>query len=191
VFDLAKNARAPVFLILNKIDLMKRMRLLPIIDEFSKKGNFAEIVPVSAATGENVDRLERVIIDRLPKGDPLYPPDYLTDQLERSSPEKTRREKLPQFTRDEIPFSSAVVVERFEDTPTQPGSIVVDRESQKPIIVGRAGAMIKQIGTAARRSERFFHTKVPGPARAGEGRVARGRQRPERSGAVVRCSPYH
>jgi GTP-binding protein Era len=164
LLDLAKNARAPVFLILNKIDLMKRMRLLPIIDEYSKKGNFAEIVPVSAATGENVDRLERVIIDRLPEGEPLYPPDYLTDQPERFLAGEIVREKLLQFTRDEIPFSSAVVVERFDETPTMLSlhcSIVVDRESQKPIVVGRAGAMIKQIGTAAREElERFFNTKV-------------------------------
>ena len=164
VLDLAKNARAPVFLILNKIDLMKRMRLLPIIDEYSKKGNFAEIVPVSAATGENVDRLERVVIDRLPEGEPLYPPDYLTDQPERFLAGEIVREKLLQFTRDEIPFSSAVIVERFDDTSGMLKlhcSIVVDRESQKPIVVGRAGAMIKQIGTTAREElERFFGTKV-------------------------------
>jgi len=164
VLDLVKDARAAVFLILNKIDLMKRSRLLPIIDEYSRKGSFAEIVPVSAATGENVERLERVIIDRLPEGEPLYPPDYLTDQPERFLAGEIVREKLLQFTRDEIPFSSAVVVERFDETPTILNlhcSIVVDRESQKPIVVGRGGAMIKQIGTAAREElERFFRTKV-------------------------------
>ena len=143
---------------------MKRSRLLPIIDEYSRKGSFAEIVPVSAATGENVDRLERVIIERLPEGEPLYPPDYLTDQPERFLAAEIVREKLLQFTRDEIPFSSAVVVERFDETPSILNlhcSIVVDRESQKPIVVGRGGAMIKQIGTAAREElERFFRTKV-------------------------------
>jgi GTP-binding protein Era len=164
VLDLAKDAKAAVFLILNKIDLMKRMRLLPIIDEYSKRGHFAEIVPVSAATGENVDRLERLIVERLPEGEPPYPPDYLTDQPERFLAGEIVREKLLQFTRDEIPFSTAVVVERFNETKEMLKlhcSIVVDRESQKPIVVGRGGAMIKQIGTAAREElERFFETKV-------------------------------
>ena len=164
VLDLAKNATAPVFLILNKIDLMKRPRLLPIIDEYSRKGQFAEIVPVSAMTGENVERLEKAIVDRLPDGEPLYPPDYLTDQPERVLAGEIVREKLLQFTRDEIPFASAVVVDRFEESPEMLRlycSIVVDRESQKPIVVGRGGAMVKQIGTAAREElERFFETRV-------------------------------
>jgi GTP-binding protein Era len=164
VLDLAKDAKAAVFLILNKVDLMKRARLLPIIDEYSRKGSFAEIVPVSAMTGENVDRLEKAIIDRLPEGEPLYPPDYLTDQSERVLAGEIVREKLLQFTRDEIPFASAVVVDRFEEAGAMLKlycSIVVDRESQKPIVVGRGGAMVKQIGTAAREElERFFETKV-------------------------------
>jgi len=164
VLDLAKGAKGPAFLILNKIDLMKRMRLLPIIDEYSRKGDFAAIVPVSAMTGENVDRLEQAIIDRLPEGEPMYPPDYLTDQTERVIAGEIVREKVLLFTRDEIPFASAVIVERFEETPGMLKlycSIVVDRESQKPIVVGRGGAMVKQIGTAAREElERFFQTKV-------------------------------
>jgi GTPase len=164
VLDLARNATAPVFLILNKIDLMKRPRLLPIIDEYSRKGQFAEVVPVSAMTGENVDRLESTIVDRLPEGEPLYPPDYLTDQPERVLAGEIVREKLLQFTRDEIPFASAVLVDRFEESAGMLKlycSIVVDRESQKPIVVGRGGAMVKQIGTAARvELERFFETKV-------------------------------
>ena len=111
----SRRASAPVFLILNKIDLMKKSRLLPVIDAVSQAGDFAEIVPVSAATGENVDRLERAIIDRLPEGEPLYPADYLTDQPERFFAAEIVREKLLQFTHAEIPFSSAVVVDRFEE----------------------------------------------------------------------------
>lgn len=167
VMNLARNAKAPVFLILNKIDLMKKSRLLPIIDEYYKTGIFAEIVPVSAATGENVAPLERAIIDRLPEGEPLYPPDYLTDQPERFFAAEIVREKLLQLTRDEIPFSSAVVVEKFDEPEGRNGvlrlycSIVVDRESQKPIILGRGGDMIKRIGTAARQDlEAFFGTRV-------------------------------
>ena len=167
VLELAKTSPAPVFLILNKIDLMKRSRLLPMIESYSRKAAFAEIVPVSAATGENVDRLERAIIDRLPEGEPLYPADYLTDQPERFFAGEIVREKLLQFTRAEIPFSSAVIVDRFEEPDREGGllklycTIVVDRESHKPIVVGRGGEMIKRIGTAARQDlERFFDTRV-------------------------------
>jgi GTPase len=168
VLDLVKHAEAPVFLILNKIDQIKKSRLLPIMQQYGELGRFAEIVPVSAATGDNVDRLERAIIDRLPEGEPLYPADYLTDQPERFFAAEIVREKVLQFTHAEIPFSSAVVVDRFEE-PAEQGkgilrlycTIVVDRESQKPILVGRGGEMIKQIGTAAREElERFFATKV-------------------------------
>ena len=167
VFDLVKNATAPVFLILNKIDLVKKTRLLPLLDAYSKEGTFAEIIPVSAFTGLNVDRLERVLIDRLPEGPALYPVDYLTDQPERVMASEIIREKVLQFTHAEIPFSSAVVVDRFEEPEDPKGllrlfcSIVVERESQKPILVGRSGEMIKRIGTAAREElERFFATRV-------------------------------
>jgi GTP-binding protein Era len=174
VVELAKKSTAPIILILNKIDLMRKPRLLPIIDRYRTKAEFAEIIPLSAATGENVDRLERAIIDRLPDGDPLYPPDYLTDQPERFFAGEIVREKLLQFTHAEIPFSTAVVVDRFEEAPgdsrgdTRKGgllklycTIVVDREAQKPIVVGRGGEMIKRIGSAAREDlERFFGTRV-------------------------------
>src|SRR5438105_7732928 len=154
VLDLVKGAKAPVFLILNKIDLVKKPRLLPIMQQYAGMGSFAEIVPVSAATGDNVDRLERAIVDRLPEGEPLYPADYLTDQPERFFAAEIVREKLLQFTHAEIPFSSAVVVDRFEEAQGPNGilklycTIMVDRESQKPIILGRGGDMIKKIGTA-------------------------------------------
>src|SRR5262245_41399924 len=105
VFDLIKDAGRPVFLILNKIDLVKKSKLLPMIDRFRADNLFAEIVPVSAQTGDNVDRLEQVILDRLPEGQALYPDDYLTDQPERFFAAEIVREKLLQSTRDEIPFS--------------------------------------------------------------------------------------
>jgi GTP-binding protein Era len=167
VLNLLKEVKAPIFLILNKIDLIKKTRLLPLMQQYSDLGAFAEIVPVSAATGDNVDRLERVILDRLPQGEALYPADYLTDQPERFFASEIVREKLLQFTHAEIPFSSGVVVDRFEEPEGDKGllklycTIVVDRESQKPIVVGRAGEMIKRIGTAAREDlERFFNTHV-------------------------------
>jgi GTPase len=167
VVELIKDVAAPVILILNKIDLMKKSRLLPIMERYARDGRFAEIVPISAATGDNVDRLERVLLERLPEGAPRYPEDYLTDQPERFFAAEIVREQLLVATHDEIPFASAVVVDRFEEPEKEGGlmrlfcTIVVDRESQKPIVVGRGGEMIKRIGTAARQElERFFGTRV-------------------------------
>jgi GTP-binding protein Era len=164
VLDLVKDVKAPVFLVLNKIDLIKKPKLLPIIDRYAQAGHFAEIVPISAASGENVDRLEAAIIDRLPEGERLYPEDYLTDQPERFFAAEIVREKLLQFTHAEIPYSSAVLIDRFEESADILRlycTILVDRESQKPIILGRGGDMIKKIGIAAREElERFFSTRV-------------------------------
>lgn len=167
VLDLVRGVKVPVFLILNKIDLVKKTKLLPIIEGYARESLFAEIIPVSAQSGDNVDRLEQLFIARLPEGVALYPADYLTDQPERVMASEIVREKLLQYTHAELPFSSAVVIDRFEE-PTEDKrilrlycSIVVDRESQKAIVVGKGGAMIKQIGTAAREElERFFSTKV-------------------------------
>jgi GTP-binding protein Era len=167
LLDLLTEVKVPCVLVLNKIDLVKKSRLLPIMEGYGADSRFAEIVPVSAATGDNVDRLEQVLIARLPEGERLYPEEYLTDQPERFFAAEIIREKILQLTRDEIPFSTAVVIDRFEE-PAEGSSllklyctIVVDRESQKPILVGRGGAMIKQIGVAAREElERFFSTHV-------------------------------
>jgi len=182
VLERVKRAKPPVFLILNKIDLIRKAALLPMIDRCRHEADFAEIVPVSAETGDNVDRLERAIIGRLPEGEPIYPEDYLTDQPERVLAAEIVREKLLQFTHAEIPFSSAVVVDRFEAQSSkrldphgvklQPNvsakpmlrlycTIVVDRESHKPIVVGKGGEMVKRIGSAAREElERFFEARV-------------------------------
>lgn len=160
------TGRAPVLLVINKLDLVPRPALLPLIDAWRQRHPFAEIVPVSALTGENVDRLERVILEHLPEGDAVYPEDYLTDQPERFFVAETVREKVLASTHAEIPFSSAVVVDRFEEADERGimrfyCSILVERESQKPILIGRGGEMIKRIGTAARRDlEAFFDAKV-------------------------------
>ncbi len=167
VLDRIKDAKVPIVLILNKIDLIKKTNLLPIMQQYGELGTFDEIIPVSAGTGDNVDRLERLLIDRLPEGEPQYPADYLTDQPERFFAAEIVREKVLQFTHAEMPFSSAVIIDRFEE-PDRPGgllklycTIVVERESQKPIILGRGGEMIKRIGMAAREDlEKFFDTKV-------------------------------
>jgi GTP-binding protein Era len=164
--QVVRQVHGPAILVLNKIDLVSRPKLLPLIDAWSREHAFAEIVPVSAATGENVERLEGAILQHLPEGEPLYPPDYLTDQPERFFVAELVREQVLRHTHAELPFSTAVVVDRFEE-PDANGimrlycSILVERASQKAIVVGRAGGMIKRIGTAAREElERFFDARV-------------------------------
>jgi GTP-binding protein Era len=164
---LVDGVKTPVVLALNKVDLVRKPALLPLIEGYGRGGRFAAIVPVSAQTGENVDRLERVLIDALPEGERLYPDDYLTDKPERFFAAEIVREKLLQFTRSELPFSTAVIVDRFEEPAGDRPilrlycTILVDRESQKAIVVGRGGDMIKRIGTAAREDlERFFESRV-------------------------------
>jgi GTP-binding protein Era len=167
VLDLVRDVKVPVFLLLNKIDLIKKSKLLPMIERYHHERLFAEIIPISAATGDNVERLEAAIIERLPEGQAIYPEDFITDRPERFFAAEMVREKVLQFTHAEIPFASAVVIDRFEEPAGNPPllklycTIVVDRESQKPIVVGKGGEMIKRIGTAARQElERFFDTRV-------------------------------
>jgi GTP-binding protein Era len=155
-----------VFLILNKIDLVPKPRLLPLIDGYRSAYGFAEIVPVSALAGDNVDRLEQLFFESLPEGQPMYPPDFVTDQPERVLVAEIVREKVLTNTYGELPYASTVIVDLFEE-PDEKGvmriycSILVDRESQKPIVVGRGGEMIKRIGTSARKElEEFFGTRV-------------------------------
>ena len=173
LLDVVKRSRTPRILVLNKADVMEKVDLLPRLAEYSEEG-FADLVPVSALTGDNVERLEGVILQHLPEGDPVYPEDYLTDQPERFFVAELVREQVLQQTRDELPFSTAVVVDKFEEpdpsTSLRAGAkglmrlyctILVDRETQKPILVGKAGSRIKAIGTAARKElEAFFDTKV-------------------------------
>ena len=166
VLGLLDQATIPVILALNKIDLIVKRQLLPLIDEYRKHHEFLAIVPVSALTGDGVTPLEAAILESLPEGEPLYPEDYLTDQPDRVLVAERVREKLLWHTHAELPFSTAVVVDRFEEAD-EDGimrlycSILVDRDSQKRIIIGRRGALIKQIGTEAREElEQFFATKV-------------------------------
>ena len=165
LMDVVKRSKTPRILVLNKVDAMDKPALLPRLVEYEKEG-FEEMVPVSALTGENVDRLEQVLLAHLPDGDPIYPEDYLTDQPERFFVAELVREQVLQQTRDELPFSTAVVVDKF-DEPDAKGlmrlycTILVERESQKPILVGKGGSRIKAIGTAARKElQAFFDTKV-------------------------------
>jgi len=152
--------------VLNKVDLVDKPRLLPLMERHWREGIYREIVPVSARTGDNVARLEQILFGLLPEGEPLFPEDYLTDRPERFFVAETVREKVLELTRDELPFATAVLVDRFEE-PDARGlmrlycTILVERESQKPIVVGRGGELVKRIGTEARQElERFFGARV-------------------------------
>jgi GTP-binding protein Era len=164
--SLLKDVKTPVILALNKVDLIAKPKLLPIIDGYQRQHPFAEIVPISAVDGTNVDVLETLFLQYLPEGEPLYPQDYVTDQPERFFIGEIVREQVLRLTHDELPFSTAVIVDRIEPSDEKGISnifctILVDRESQKPIVVGRAGSMIKQIGTAARAElERYLGGRV-------------------------------
>jgi GTP-binding protein Era len=166
MLTLLKDVSTRAILALNKVDLIAKSKLLPIIDHYRRAHPFVEFVPISAADGTNVEVLETLFLQHLPDGDPLYPPDYVTDQPERVFVSEIVREQVLQLTHDELPFSTAVVVDRFEE-PGEDGiynlycTILVERESQKPIVIGRGGAMIKQIGTAARQElQKFFNARV-------------------------------
>jgi GTPase len=166
MLEAIKNVTSPVLLVLNKVDLIAKNRLLPMIDHYRRGHPFVEIVPISAVDGTNVEVLETLFLQYVPEGEPLYPSDYLTDQPERFFASEIVREQVLQLTHDELPHSTAVIVDRFEE----PGednvlklycTILVERESQKPIVVGKGGAMIKRIGTAARQEiEKFFGTRA-------------------------------
>ena len=176
MLQLLKNVSTPVVLAFNKVDLVAKPRLLPMIDEYRQAHEFTEIVPISAVDGTNVDVLERLFLQHLPEGEPLYPPEYLTDQPERFFAAEIIREQVLRLTHDELPHSTAVAIDRFDD-PTESteesgaerardlieiyATILVERESQKPIVVGKGGAMIKEIGTAARQElMHYFERKV-------------------------------
>ena len=165
LLNLMKDVKTSTILALNKVDLLAKPKLLPMIDQYRREHPFVEIVPVSATDGTNVDALEKLFLQYLPEGEPLYPADYVTDQPERFFIGEIVREQVLQLTHDELPFSTAVIVDRIEadaDGITNVYcTILVDRESQKPIVVGRAGSMVKQIGTAARRElERYLNARV-------------------------------
>jgi GTP-binding protein Era len=166
VSGLLRDVKVPVVLALNKIDLVSKPRLLPLMAEAQSWHAFSAIVPVSAATGEGVEHLERVLLEQLPEAAPIYPDDYLTDQPERALVAEMVREKVLQHTRAELPFATAVVVDQFDESEREQilrlyCTILVETESQKPIVIGRGGEMIKRIGTEARHDmEAFFETKV-------------------------------
>ena len=160
---LGKTGR-PVVLVLNKIDVVKKPKILPVIEAWSRFADFTALVPLSALKGENVDRLEKVILEHLPVGPALYPEDFLTDLPERFFVAEMVRERILHHTRQEIPYVTGVVIESFKEEQGLVrihAAVLVERENQKGILIGRGGSMLKTVGTEARHQiEAFLGTKV-------------------------------
>ncbi|MGE0454327.1 MAG: GTPase Era [Vicinamibacteria bacterium] len=159
-----RRARRPTLLALNKIDRIPKTRLLPLMDRWRHMLDFVEIVPVSALHGENVDLLAERVLAHLPEAEPLYPADFLTDLPERFFVAEMVREQVLRKTRDELPYTTGVMIDLFREEEKLvriEASILVERESQKPIVIGKGGSLLKAIGTAARREiENFLDAKV-------------------------------
>jgi GTP-binding protein Era len=164
VVNLLKEKGLCTFLLLNKIDHLEKTRLLPMIQKYSTLMNWAEVIPISALTGENLERLIGCIFGFLKEGPVYFPEDQYTDQPERALAAEFIREKILLHTREEVPHSVAVVVEKYEESERLVkiyGAILVERDSQKGILIGQKGRMLKQIGTEARLEvERLLNTKV-------------------------------
>ena len=163
--EIVRGLRLPALACLNKIDALKaKHALLPAIDRLREMQDFAEYVPLSARTGENVDLLLNLIFERLPEAPPYYPEDFITDQPERFLAAELIRERVIENTEREVPHSIAVLIEKWEATPRLlriAAVIYVERDGQKKITIGAGGQKIKQIGTEAREQiESFFGSKV-------------------------------
>jgi GTP-binding protein Era len=162
--ELVKPLSTKKFLLLNKLDRIQKKALLPIMERYSKAAAFEEIIPISALKGENVESLIALIFKHLSEGPMFYPADQISDQQERTIAGEMVREKLILLTEQEMPYSTAVVVEQFEEGEKLNrilATIFVERESQKAIVIGKGGQKLKEIGTEARKElESFFGRKV-------------------------------
>ena len=178
LFGLIRKLDCPVFLVLTKIDLVPKDHLLPLIDTLTRQFNFAQIIPVSARKRDGLDILVRKIVEALPTGERYYPKEQYTDQPQRFMVAELIRESILVETGEEVPYSSAVVIERFEEpkpfvprkkgaVPARPpltriaAAIYCERDGQKAILIGKGGAKLKEIGTGARRQiESLLGTRV-------------------------------
>lgn len=165
IIEQLKETKTPVILVLNKIDLVSKTDILPLIDKYQGLLDFAGIVPVSALSGDNLESLQAEIVRRLPEGPQYYPDDMITDQPERVIMAELIREQVLHLTRDEVPHSVAVDMEEVKTRPNETvyvrATIYTERDSQKGIIVGKSGQMIGKIGANARREiENLLGSKV-------------------------------
>lgn len=168
ILERLQRIRKPTFLVINKIDSIPKAKLLPLIDLFRNEFPFAEVMPISAREGDGVDRLFQVVLQHLPEGEKIFDEEMLTDQQERTLVAEYIREQVLRHCRQEIPYSAAVLVEVFDESEREPlpgtpegqlagliriaASIYVERDSQKAIIIGKQGQMLKTIGTDARKA---------------------------------------
>lgn len=165
ILEQLRNIKTPVLLVLNKIDMIKKTELLPLIDWFQKRYSFQDIIPISALNGENLDQLKMLITENMADGPFFYPAEMVTDQPEVFVAGEVIREKVLHLTREEVPHAVAVVIEQVEERPNGviylAGAIYVERDSQKGIIIGKKGGMLKEIGKLARQElEAFFGCRV-------------------------------
>jgi GTP-binding protein Era len=154
VFDRVREAGSKALLVLNKVDAMRKEDLLPLIDQAARLELFQEIVPLSAATGDNCDRLMELITARLPEAPPPFPPEFVTDLSMRQRLSEAIRAEILHRTRQEVPHATAVQIEAISDEPALTrieATILVERDSQKGIVIGEGGQRIKEIGSAARK----------------------------------------
>ncbi len=166
LFSLLAKSKTPIFLLLNKIDLLggEKRKLLPLIEQYAKLHGFREIIPISAKKREGLELLLEKIVASLPKGPPYFPEDQVTDQPARFMVSELIREQVLMNTAEEVPHSVTVLTESFEELPKLTriaAAIYCEREGQKRILIGRQGQMLKKIGTAARLEiEKMLGTKV-------------------------------
>jgi GTPase len=163
--DLARRTETPAICVLNKVDLLPdKAALLPLIEEYKAAYDFIEYVPISAVRRIALDDLQATILKHLPEGPAYFPEDYLTDQPERFLAAELVREKVLLATRDEVPHSVAVTIDKWEETPRITriyATIRVERDGQKAIVIGAGGSMLKKIGTLARQEmEKLFERKI-------------------------------
>jgi GTP-binding protein Era len=163
IIDSLAKVRTPVLLIINKVDLIAKERLLPLMQEYSSLYSFAEIIPVSALK-QDLGGLVNALLKRMPKGPKYFPDDQLTDQPERFVVSEIIREKIFELTKEEIPYSTAVMIDQMKEEPGLTridATIFVERDSQKGIVIGKNGALLKEIGTRARLdAEKLLGVKV-------------------------------
>jgi len=153
-FEKLSHLNIPVILAINKIDLVEKDSLIPILSAYNQRFNFAEIVPISALKGISLDLMLNLVVKYLPEGDPFYPEDYMTDYNERFLASEIIREKVFEFYGEEIPYSTTVEIEEFKEREAGKdfikAIIFVERDSQKGIIIGENGKAIKRVGVIAR-----------------------------------------
>jgi GTP-binding protein Era len=186
VLGLVRKLDCPVFLVINKIDLIRREQLLPLIESLMKQFKFAEVIPISARKRDGLDALVEKLVEYLPTGERYFPPEQFTDQPERFLVAELIRERILMETGEEVPYAAAVVIEKFEEPPPQPvkakkprplkgggfaevklpvtnisAVIYCERDGQKAILIGKGGAKLKAIGTSARKEiESLLGTRV-------------------------------